>query len=1136
MTHHSLGPVRRAGAALRSAFYLVLTVLGASAAQFDIPAQTAPEALKVFSKQSGTRVVYIFDELKSIRTNAVVGEMSASAALGRLLDGSGYVGQQSDATNFVVAREKRRLGSVSGSLSTTGGKSLASVSVTVLQTGERVAVSGRGEFKFPRLPPGTYTLGMGGEGFSRLKITDVVVRAGVDTTLGLQYLPALNSNADVQTMKEVVVSAKNDIETLSAVEVSGEKIKPFATANVDLPRTVDDAKPYYMFEAVAIEQSGATTVEDFLSKKLTMSSSFDSGSNSSAANTTPALGTTSVVSLRGLSSTQTLILMNGRRLPAVLNGATATSPDLNSIPMSIVDRIEVLPSSGSGIYGGGAVGGVINIITKRNYSGGEIKLTYDNTFSSDSAKRRVDLTYGFALEGGRTNVMLFGSKADGNPLQVQDRIGLIRKNVARVAANNPAFFAGANTLLGTTPRIDSQNGVPLVLKTGQSLATPFLFVPAGYRGFRTDGAAGLVANVGNNDTEWPDTQQWYNGRCYAIYNLPEIASARAEIRRQMFPSLEVFLTYSYDRNLVHNASTNSTFASQTGVTVPAAAPTNPFNQPVVVHLPSNSAVQPFLNTQSRRQMVGGFSLKLPHEWQVLGDYAWNDSATKVQQATLSGQITVPLAAGGFDPFIDLLRNPESDTVGTYYGTAFLDLPARLREASLRAVGLLPKIFSVQPSLALSVQSRLEQRLTRHTYTYFPDAPNTFSGFLGGAQRVDGYYAELTLPLLSREQSRPGLRLLDVQVSGRRDEYTTLTQRVKGTTATAFTPPTIPAMDDPKVHYVSTNPVYGVRYKPVDDVIVRASYSTGFLPPAASQLLPGLPATTGSNVIDPLRGGTSVSVIADPVGGNPNLTPETSKNWTAGVVFTPKFLPGLRLAVDYTFIKKENNISSLSAQVIVNNEALFPGRVIRGPVPAGSPFPVGPITGIDTTAMNLFSTAVEAYDISLGYQRTTDTRGTFAVNALATVTEHYLQRVTLGAPLLEYVGTPSADGPLKFRGNFTATWSFRQWQLGWTSTYYDSYKVNAAPFTTAVTAVRNNGGPTVPSQLYHDVFARYRFGQAEKSAARWRSLLNRTELLVGVKNVFNKEPAFDGTSLNRFFFSPYGDARLASYYVSFKRGF
>ncbi len=67
MTHHSLGPVRRAGAALRSAFYLVLTVLGASAAQFDIPAQTAPEALKVFSKQSGTRVVYIFDELKSIR-------------------------------------------------------------------------------------------------------------------------------------------------------------------------------------------------------------------------------------------------------------------------------------------------------------------------------------------------------------------------------------------------------------------------------------------------------------------------------------------------------------------------------------------------------------------------------------------------------------------------------------------------------------------------------------------------------------------------------------------------------------------------------------------------------------------------------------------------------------------------------------------------------------------------------------------------------------------------------------------------------------------------------------------------------------------------------------------------------------
>jgi len=72
---------------------------------------------------------------------------------------------------------------------------------------------------------------------------------------------------------------------------------------------------------------------------------------------------------------------------------------LNGIPLAAIERIEVLPTTASGIYGGSATGGVINIILKRDFQGFQTRLTYDNTFDTDSAVRRVDLSAGFNLEG-----------------------------------------------------------------------------------------------------------------------------------------------------------------------------------------------------------------------------------------------------------------------------------------------------------------------------------------------------------------------------------------------------------------------------------------------------------------------------------------------------------------------------------------------------------------------------------------------------------------------------------------------------------------------------------------------------------------------------------------------------------------
>jgi iron complex outermembrane receptor protein len=1126
---------------LRSIAFGLFSALGllssaiAAPVNFDIPTQPAPAALDLFIKQSGAQVVYLLADVKDARTNAVKGTYEPAIALDLALKDTGLSFTERKPGQFSVGRVAPKVGSVRGSLMLPGGGPAAGVLVVVHETGQSVETDKDGQFLFNAVAPGSHVLVASAEGYQPLHITDVVVRAGNELALSRERL---HKPADSLTVLEPFVVRGQALTELDKYSVYGSKQKPFEAGNMDIPRSINDAKPFYMFEASVIEQSGATTVEEFLSLKLTMASNYRPATRASVGGTNDFMGTAGSMQMRGLSPSQTVILLNGRRLPNVNSGGTDAPPDLNSIPVSLIDHIEVLPSSASGIYGGGAVGGVVNIITKRDYAGGELRLTYDNTFKSDSAKLRADLNYGMSLAGGRTNLMLSASSEGGNPLTVGDREELIRESWARIAVNNPSALTFANVLFGTTPRIDSQNFVPLVFKAqygGQPLGSNFLFVPAGYRGLGTDGVAGLVANVGRLDTVWPDSAQAYNGTRYRIYNLPRTRSLRAELRQKITPWLEAFLESSYSEN------TNSTLWSALAntVTIPAAAPTNPFNQTIMVRYPGAYDDRRIHTPQIRRQVVAGFSAKLPHDWLVLADYAWNRNSVVAEGPR--GSIPAAVIAAGT---LDFLADPRIAplNLAPYIATNYYSSASSMREANLRGAGPLPRVFGLRPSLALGIQARNEERDPYTAATVYPNnsALNTYIGSFGGSQKANGYYGELTLPLVNPESARPGLRLLDIQIAARRDECTLSQQRDRTTGATFFSgsgalPATLPASTEPSVSYAATTPTYGLRYKPVEDIMLRTSFAKGYLPPTSSQLIQGIPGTVPSTVFDPRRGGSAVSIIPDPVGGNPNVTPETSSNWTAGVVFTPQFLPGLRLAVDYTFIKKENNIASLSAQQLANNETVFPGRVQRGPVPSGDPYGVGPITGIDITAVNLFSTTIEAYDVSLSYQKATAAYGTFVFDALATIQQHYLQRITLGAPEIEYVGVPYfAGGPLKLRGNISVTWTFRQWQAGWTTTYYDHYKVVGPPFLPTTTFLLNNGGDTVPSQAYHDVFARYRFGE-QKKAGNARRLLANTELLVGVRNVFNQAPPFDGQAGNtNFYRSPYGDLRLASYYVTIKK--
>jgi iron complex outermembrane receptor protein len=325
-------------------------------------------------------------------------------------------------------------------------------------------------------------------------------------------------------------------------------------------------------------------------------------------------------------------------------------------------------------------------------------------------------------------------------------------------------------------------------------------------------------------------------------------------------------------------------------------------------------------------------------------------------------------------------------------------------------------------------------------------------------------------------------------------------------------------------------------------MLRASYGTGFVPPTVMQLAPNALGNTSGGATDPRRGNTALGAYQTLSGGNPALKPEHSKSWGGGVVLTPHWLPDFRLSVDYTRIKKTDNIATTfpgSTQGLINLESVFPDRIIRGPnLPGDQPGWAGPITLVNLTAFNLSKADVEAYDVQADYTKKTESLGAFDFFGVATWETHYRTQVIDSQPVVENVGLGNtiAGSPLKFKGNAGVTWRKGPWSAGWTSRYLDSYFV----FVSAVAATnapflqaQGNGGRVRP-QDYHDVFVGYRFGPAA-GAPKPARLLANIEIQAGVKNVFNTRPPLDVS--NTFsLYSYYGDPRLSVYWISLKKSF
>ena len=308
--------------------------------------------------------------------------------------------------------------------------------------------------------------------------------------------------------------------------------------------------------------------------------------------------------------------------------------------------------------------------------------------------------------------------------------------------------------------------------------------------------------------------------------------------------------------------------------------------------------------------------RLPHDWTLSGDYTWNRS-TLLTEAGFGFINTFGIEAL-FDSTLDVMRDLNLYPLdldpyrSPYPSYIFGPADAILKQGSLRASGL---IFEL-PGGPI-VLSAMAERRQAHSDLTFEEAvsniPDESAGLLDCRRqaenrlRLPGSAATFVLATNGMRFSRA----LELQLSVRYDDYsTTAPEPASGDGITRDDP--LPDMELFTNNVSETSYTFGMRYQPSHSLILRASVGTGFLPPGID-VITVTPGTCFNPIVaDHKRGGVPapLGVIPCSSGGNPDLLSEDSKSWSAGLIFNPQFLSNLRLSLDYTNIRKSNEIQRL----------------------------------------------------------------------------------------------------------------------------------------------------------------------------------------------------------------------------------
>jgi outer membrane receptor protein involved in Fe transport len=1088
---------------LRTPWFCLIGLLPLLAAaepvEFNLPAQPAAEALLAFSQQAKIEVLFSFDEMRKEKSTAVRGRYEPEDALNQLLAGTGFSTRRNARGKFIITPAGRPTGSLKGRLLTRTGAGASGLRVTLPEARQTTRTDEQGGFIFAAVPPGTYRLVAGAPGYQSLRIDDVRIEANHELILEARKIAATDEPTQLDPY---VVQGKSNQPGIFDRSLT-PLLPRTAVGNLDLPRTENDVLPYTIYDRDQITRSGVVDLNEFLQRAVLES---DGRTLPQEGSQLAQLAGSSNLNLRGYGTDETVILINGRRLPEVMTGVSGSSrsvgPDVNFIPLSLVQQIEVLPVSSSALYAGNAFGGVINIVLRsgREANATEVTTSYTNALRHfDAPQSSVSLLNSQSLLDGKLHLLLSATftraeppteaelgylQARAQPFALTDPIYRATPNI-RSSDQTPLFGPGTPTVTSVAPGADGSGGLAAFANREGVRDLAFFTSPGG-----------LAASPDSLDNPYGRQQQRSAYFGSAVYDL--------------FPWLQLGLDGTYVSTTLNRGYDVLTADLKLG----AASPFNPFQQDVNVSL-NEIAPQLGANYSEARldflTLVGGVQLKLPSDWKVSLDsqYAHNTASYRGLSGADPTRWQQLVDEGLYNPLRDTqVHGPPQafyDQVLVYYGT-----PGRF--SSLGSYDTLDAAFRVMnQSLSLptgtgAVNVGADYRLNRlgsyNEELHYGDGTLDVPPVHWTGRMLQRYsvFGELQGPLVPERKLPAWLRKIETDLAVR---------YVAADTA----------------RETNVAPTLGLKADFTGGLSFRGSFTTSNRVPTPQLSQPV--GTTGSgtginstSIFDPLRNQSYNTQASD--APNPDLKPEAAVTQTAGLIFQHGKIHQFRVSLDFVDTRKTDEVTVLAAQDVLDLESLFPTRVIRAPLAPGDTHSAGLVTSVITGAINVASRHSQNWNAALDYAWTECAGGTLALYGRLVYFQRYDRQVFPTSPVVDELRAPddTAGTLLKYRANFGASWSKPAYGFGLDGHYYHSRVLPAAEWP-------SQGGKQIDPYWQFDAFLQGDVGRW----LPWKSSRYGLRGQLRVNNLFGTgfpKYANEGSGAG---VQPYGDWRGRTYSLS-----
>jgi outer membrane receptor protein involved in Fe transport len=941
-----------------------------------------------------------------------------------------------------------------------------------------------------------------------------------------------------------------DVTAVAEVLITGRR-----TINADLRRHEDDIQPYRVMDSELIDQLQPASMSDLLHNALSANAQMGSLAQSPQANYATAR---SQIDLHGLGASQTLVLIDGRRLPSVPSPEQFVQSDLSGLPVGGVDRIEVLDATAGALFGPGAAGGVVNIVLKHDFEG--VQLGVDSGVSEHGDAGRYAIHGQIGLEGfnGHTRLMILGGLSEDNGLDMGDRRFAQDERLARAK-----LFPGGDIVAAPGVNFYATDPTqPLTFKAalgGGVLGASQTFLPAGSPAFSDGGVAILRANAGRTDLTLSSDGQ---GAAASLVTPTRSRALSASLWQELGSRVEAFanVLWLYDEGRATTALID-TASNQLG----SYQASNPFNQSVYMTFSTPGLSALAQNATMTERVTLGVTARLGGGWAMALDGSLGRASTRLtlpQPMFYASDLDVSQGAAAIAA--------QLATAGLQ-GDGFLKQNDRLSDLNLRLGGPIAQLAGGPLAMTFTGEYRKETNpgsfsLIR-TPTYqvtvsptravtIPAAVTTYRQF-GQTRHVSSAFAELLAPLTSTEGGLAPLRGLEAQLAVRYDRYSTTEPAFLGIADGSVVGGLIGSINGVSAgtpDYITNggnivSVTAGAKITPRPGLTFRASFANGYMPPTGEQIRP-YSNTVQSGLQDPQRGGlqTGVYSVAVAGGGSTGLRAAHSQTFSIGAVASPALVEGLRVSIDYNLLHSRGEISNFALdayQYFVDHEAVYPDRVVRAPLTsadAAKGYTAGQILSIDASSLQNSRSNQQFIDLSATYDHPLR-GGRLRLYLKTTWTPSFRRKDDPTRPSYDLVGF--VDGPLAWRGQVGATWSDGPWQTTLNGRFFSGYEAYAAtPASLAETASLQQltrflpgltlptSGPHVPSQLYLDLTSAVRWpakGQAPRAPLIFR---------FGIENLLNTRPPPSvslETPLSHLFlaediyrayagYSPYGDPR------------